>query len=90
VLMKRTRNPKNYVVPLAMVCLAGVIHAIFEDWMFAAGYYLTLFFWTSAFVIPDFLPRRHAQPAFVSSAARHAAPIDSRAAVFVNQDAFIH
>ena len=88
--MKRTRNPKSYAVPLAMVCLAGVIHAIFEDWMFAAGYYLTLFFWTAAFVIPDFLPRRTAQPAFVSSAAHKAAAIDSRAAAFTNQDAFIH
>jgi hypothetical protein len=68
-----------------------VIHAIFEDWMFAAGYYLTLFFWTSAFVIPDFLPRRRsAQPAFVRSAAHNAAASDSRAAVFTNQDAFIH
>jgi O-antigen ligase len=68
--MKRTRNPKNYIVPLAMVCLAGMIHAMFEDWMFAAGYYLTLFFWTAAFVIPDFLPRRTAQPAFVSTRLR--------------------
>jgi hypothetical protein len=88
--MRRTHNPQNYAVPLAMICLAGLIHAVFEDWMFAAGYYLTLFFWTAAFVMPDFLPRRTAQPAFVGSAVPTAAAIDSRPAVFAKEDALIH
>src|ERR1700676_4524668 len=44
--MLRSRNPYNYAIPLAMVCLAGLLHAAFEDWLFAPGYYLSLFFWT--------------------------------------------
>ncbi len=40
-------------VPLAFVILAGMVHAAFEDWMFAAGSYLCVFFWALAFVFID-------------------------------------
>ena len=51
--MSRTGNPAHPAVPLAMVVLAGMIHAGFEDWMFAPGYYLCVFFWSLAFVLVD-------------------------------------
>jgi len=31
---------------------------MFEDWMFAVGYYLCVFFWAIAFIMMDVLPRR--------------------------------
>jgi hypothetical protein len=33
-----------------------MIHAAFEDWLFAPGYYLCVFFWSMAFVFVDQLP----------------------------------
>jgi hypothetical protein len=39
-----------------MVIFAGLIHAAFEDWLFAPGYYLCVFFWSVAFVLIDFAP----------------------------------
>jgi O-antigen ligase len=67
--IRRTSDPHNYALPLAMVCLSGLIHAAFEDWLIAPGYYLTLLFWISAFLLSDFLPRRAGELAFVD--ARH-------------------
>lgn len=54
--MRRTGNPAFAAVPLAMVILAGMIHASLEDWMFAPGYYLCVFFWSMAFVFIDQVP----------------------------------
>lgn len=54
--MRRTGNVFSPVVPLAGVLAAGLVHAAFEDWLFAAGYYLCVFFWTLAFVMVDVLP----------------------------------
>jgi hypothetical protein len=39
-----------------MVLLAGLIHASLEDWLFAPGYYLCVFFWSMAFVLADYTP----------------------------------
>jgi hypothetical protein len=39
-----------------------MLHAIFEDWMFAPGYYLCVFFWCMAFVLVDLAPVRAPQP----------------------------
>jgi hypothetical protein len=44
------------VVPVAMVLTAGLVHAAFEDWLFAVGYYLSVFFWVLAFAFLDILP----------------------------------
>jgi len=54
--MRRTSNPYHYSVPLAMVLLAGFVHASFEDWLFAIGYYLCIYFWVVAFVLVDLMP----------------------------------
>jgi O-antigen ligase len=55
--MRRTADPRHYSIPMAMVVLAGLVHAGFEDWMFAAGSYLCLFFWVFGFMLADFVPR---------------------------------
>jgi O-antigen ligase len=54
--LRRTANLRHYVVPVAMVLAAGLVHAAFEDWLFAVGYYLCVFFWVLAFTFLDFLP----------------------------------
>jgi O-antigen ligase len=54
--MRRTADPRHYSIPLAMVVLAGLSHAIFEDWLFAVGYYLCVYFWVFAFLLADFVP----------------------------------
>jgi hypothetical protein len=54
--MFRTRDPSHAAIPLAIVVLAGLIHAGFEDWLFAPGYYLCAFFWSMAFMLVDQVP----------------------------------
>ena len=43
-------------LPAAAIVGAGLIHAMFEDWMFAPGYYMTVFFWAVASVLVDLCP----------------------------------
>jgi len=54
--MLRIGKAAHPTVPLAMVVVAGMVHAAFEDWMFAPGYYLCVFFWCMAFVLVDIAP----------------------------------
>ena len=54
--LKRTKDPFSPAVPIAVVMIAGLIHAGFEDWLFAVGYYLCVFFWSLAFVLIDVRP----------------------------------
>jgi O-antigen ligase len=54
--MRRTGDPFVSAVPIAAVLTAGLVHAAFEDWMFAVGYYLCVFFWVLAFALYDVLP----------------------------------
>jgi O-antigen ligase len=54
--MRRTGDPFSASVPLAAVMAAGLVHAAFEDWLFAVGYPLCVFFWALAFVLVDVLP----------------------------------
>lgn len=61
--MNRTADPSHYSIPLAMVVLSGLIHANFEDWLFAVGSYLSLFVWVCAFVLADLVPRAAVVPA---------------------------
>jgi O-antigen ligase len=53
----RTGNPCHPAVPIAMIIVAGLIHGGFEDWLFAPGYYLCIFFWSLAFVFVDVAPQ---------------------------------
>jgi len=61
--MRRTTDSRSYSVPLAMMVLAGLIHAGFEDWLFAVGYYLCVYFWFFAFVLADLVPDPVESPA---------------------------
>src|SRR5580704_7505347 len=54
--MKRTSQFRHYSIPLAMVVLAGLIHANFEDWLFAVGAYPCVYFWVCAFMLADLKP----------------------------------
>ncbi len=54
--MRRTGSPFHYAIPLAMVLIGSFVHAGFEDWMFAVGYYITLLFWCFAFILADLAP----------------------------------
>jgi O-antigen ligase len=72
--MRRTANPGHYSIPLAMVVLAGLVHANFEDWLFAVGYYLCVYFWALAFLLGDLAPSAAAVPA-VRLASRTTLPV---------------
>ena len=54
--MRRTANVYHPGIPMAMVLMAGLVHAFFEDWLFAVGYHLCVFFWIMAFLLKDLLP----------------------------------
>jgi hypothetical protein len=54
--VSRTRNPFSPAVPTAAIVAGALFHATFEDWMFAAGYYLCVFFWVFAFLLVDMVP----------------------------------
>ena len=55
--MRRTGNAHAPAVPIAAILAAGLVHAAFEDWLFAVGYYLCVFFWSMAFVLVDVVPK---------------------------------
>ena len=61
--MRRTADPTNYAIPLAMVVLAGLVHSSFEDWLFAVGSYLSVVFWIFAFLLADLVPDAVVVPA---------------------------
>jgi hypothetical protein len=54
----RSKDPFSPTLPIAAILMAGLIHAMFEDWLFAVGYYVCIFFWSLAFMLPDFIPAR--------------------------------
>jgi O-antigen ligase len=51
--MRRSGSAHHYAVPFALIIVAGLVHAAFEDWLFAIGSYLCVFFWISAFLLID-------------------------------------
>jgi hypothetical protein len=55
--MRRTGDALCPAIPAAAVIAAGLVHAGFEDWMFAVGYYVSIFYWTMAFILVDLVPR---------------------------------
>jgi O-antigen ligase len=62
--LREAGNACHPAVPLAMVMVAGLIHAGFEDWLFASGSYLCIWFWTLAFILVDVAPSPVARRAF--------------------------
>jgi O-antigen ligase len=70
--LRRTGNLSHYSVPLMLVVLAGLLHAGFEDWLFAVGYYLTVLFWVLMFLLIDVVPETSSQhSAFVHGMRFH-------------------
>jgi O-antigen ligase len=61
--MRATGSALHPAVPLTLIVVAGLIHAGLEDWLFAVGYYLCVFFWSMAFVLVDIAPSTSALPA---------------------------
>lgn len=51
-----TGNAGHPYVPITAIVAAGLAHAFFEDWLFAPGNYLCVFFWSLAFTLMGFLP----------------------------------
>ena len=80
----KTADAQHYAVPLAFVCLAGLIHAFFEDWLFAVGYYLSIFFWSSVFILSDLQPTPRMPAAFIGVRKRTPVPA-ARVPLSVNQ-----
>lgn len=64
--MRRTGNAISTAVPLAAFLAGALVHAGFEDWLFAVGYHTCVFFWALAFMLPDFLPAAVPQRAYSS------------------------
>ncbi|HZP63869.1 MAG TPA: O-antigen ligase family protein [Terriglobales bacterium] len=53
--MRRFRCPYSPAVPLAVFAAGALVHAGFEDWLFAVGYHTCILFWTFAFLLNDFV-----------------------------------
>jgi O-antigen ligase len=73
--LRRTGDVFSASAPAAAIVAAGLFHAMFEDWMFAMGYYLCVFFWAIAFIMVDVLPRAsivYAPEIFLPSPVRYA------------------
>lgn len=56
--LRRSENVLSPAVLMALILVAGLLDAMFEDWMFAVGYYLCVFFWVAAFILVDISPWR--------------------------------
>lgn len=52
--IRRTRVACSPVVPIAAFLAGALVHAGFEDWLFAVGYHTCVLFWILAFMLPDF------------------------------------
>lgn len=68
--MWKHRSSSHPAIPLAMVVIGGLVHASLEDWLFATGYYLCVFFWCVAFVFVDLAPARLAPDHSLASAPK--------------------
>jgi len=64
--MASTARLSHIGVPLAMILVSGFVHALFEDWLFAVGYYLCVFFWSIGFIFLDLsaIAQQSEAPAF--------------------------
>jgi len=77
--MWKNGDPFVAAVPIAIVLTAGLVHAAFEDWLFAVGYYLSVFFWILAFTLVDVMHALNTAPAISIVSAQS----DSRRALCV-------
>ncbi|MGH9515488.1 MAG: O-antigen ligase family protein [Terriglobales bacterium] len=64
--LRRSGNVFAPAVPAAAIIVAGLIDAGFEDWLFAAGYYLSVFLWAMAFILADLVRLAETDVAFTN------------------------
>lgn len=68
--LRRTGDISSVAIPAAAIIVAGLIGTAFEDWLFAVGYYLCVFYWSIAFILIDLVVSPsslfHNMPAFVT------------------------
>jgi O-antigen ligase len=64
--LRRSGNIFAPAVPAAAILVAGLIDAGFEDWLFAVGYYLSVFLWVIAFILADLLRSPGAEPSGIN------------------------
>jgi O-antigen ligase len=57
--VRRTGCSFSPAIPLAAFLAGGLVHAGFEDWLFAVGYHTCVFFWSLAFILPDLPAAAH-------------------------------
>jgi O-antigen ligase len=50
---RRAQDTADIAIPLAAAITAGLVHAVFEGWLFSAGYYITVVFWVFTFWFVD-------------------------------------
>jgi O-antigen ligase len=72
--IRHSKDPSSPALPIAAVLSAGLIHAMFEDWLFAVGYYICIFFWSLAFILPDLMPSQATTLAESPFPAIHVSP----------------
>ena len=53
--LRRTGKVNHPAVVAAPIILGGIVNAIFEDWMLAVGYYMSVFFWVIALSLRDWM-----------------------------------
>jgi O-antigen ligase len=53
--LRRTGKVNQPSVVAASIIIAGLVNAVFEDWMFAVGYYMSVIFWLLAFSLRDWM-----------------------------------
>jgi O-antigen ligase len=53
--LRHTGNPDQPAVVAATVILGCLVNAFFEDWIFAVGYYTSVFFWILALSLRDWM-----------------------------------
>lgn len=56
--VRRSSNAFSPALPAAAIIVAGLVDAMFEDWLFSVGYYVCLFFWSIGFILADILPEQ--------------------------------
>jgi O-antigen ligase len=53
--LRRTEKVNQPAVVAAAIILAGLVNAVFEDWMLAVGYYMSVIFWVLALSLTDWM-----------------------------------
>jgi O-antigen ligase len=54
--VRRNCDLSSPALPAAAIAISGLVHATFEDWLFAVGYYVCVFFWCTVFILADVMP----------------------------------